>query len=139
MLQTCRSTAHPSTGKTPFELLMNRQVRTNLDHFPTKRHDHDEETRHKDANYKKKIKNDHDRRYHANEHKLRKGDAVVVKRENKRKGQTPYEPYIYLTTRVKGTQIKATRIKDERKMCEDASKLKQSNSIKSAIQKKKKR
>ena len=114
-------------------------MRTNIDHFPTKRHDQDQETRHKDANYKKKIKEYNDRCYRANEHNLRKGDAVVVKRVNKRKGQTPYEPYIYLTTRVKGTQIKATRIKDERKMCEDASKIKQSNSNKSAIQKKKKR
>ena len=136
MLQAYRSTPHPATGKTPFELLMNRQVRTNLDHFPTKTHDQDQETRHKDENYKKKIKEYHDRCYHANEHNLRKGDAVVVKRENKRKGQTPYEPYIYLITRVNGSQIEATRIKDERKICRDASKFKQLNTIKPATQEK---
>ena len=52
------------------------------------------------------------------------GDAVVVKRENKRKVQTPYEPYIYIITQVKGSQISAKRVKDERIICRDASKFK---------------
>ena len=58
------------------------------------------------------------------EHTFKRGDAVVVKRENKRKGQTPYEPYVYLITQVKGSQIEAVRVKDERKICRDASKFK---------------
>ena len=48
----------------------------------------------------------------------------MVKSENKRKAQTPYEPYIYIITHIKGSQIDAKRIKDERTICRDASKLK---------------
>ena len=35
MLQGYRQTPHPATNVTPYQLLMNRQVRTKLDHFPT--------------------------------------------------------------------------------------------------------
>ena len=35
MLQAYRSTPHPATKTEPYELLMNRQVGTKLDHFPT--------------------------------------------------------------------------------------------------------
>ena len=52
------------------------------------------------------------------------GDTLVLKRENKRKAQTPYEPYIYIIACIKGPQIEAKRIKDERTICRDASKFK---------------
>lgn len=35
MLQAYRSTPHPATKETPYELMMNRQVRTKIEHFPT--------------------------------------------------------------------------------------------------------
>lgn len=38
MLQAYRSSPHPATKKPPYELLMNREVKTKLDHFPTKSH-----------------------------------------------------------------------------------------------------
>ena len=45
MLQAYRSSPHPATKKTPYELLMNREVRTKLDHFPTTTHVNDQEVR----------------------------------------------------------------------------------------------
>ena len=66
----------------------------------------------------------HDKRHNTKKHTLTIGDAVVLKRENKRKAQTPYEPYIYIIACIKGSQIEAKRIKDERTICRDASKFK---------------
>jgi hypothetical protein len=80
--------------------------------------------RENDSNYKSKCKEYHDKRHKTKTHKLKAGDAVLVKCENKCKGQTPYEPYIYVVTEIKGSQINAKRIKDGRKICRDASKFK---------------
>ena len=103
---------------------MNREVRTKLDHFPTTTHVNDQEVRANDRSYKEKCKEYHDNRHNTKKHTLQIGDVVVVKRENKRKAQTPYEPYIYIITYIKGSQIQAKRIKDERTICRDASKFK---------------
>ena len=46
-----------------------------------------------------------------------------MKREIKRKGQTPYEPYVYIITETKGSQIIAKREKDDRTIRRDASKF----------------
>ncbi|KAK3745368.1 hypothetical protein QZH41_001397 [Actinostola sp. cb2023] len=130
MLQAYRSTPHPATKTPPYQLLMNREVRTKLDHFPTKRHDNDKEVRENDLTYKQRYKEYHDKRHNVKTHTLKNGDAVVVKRENKRKGQTPYEPYIYIVIHTKGSQITAKRIKDERTICRDASKFKPLRTVK---------
>ena len=45
MLQAYRETLHPATGTAPYELLMNRKIRTNLDHYPTEKGNNDEEVR----------------------------------------------------------------------------------------------
>ena len=103
---------------------MNREVRTKLDHFPTTTLINDQEVRANDRSYKEKCKEYHYRRHNAKKHTLKIRDAVVVKSENKRKAQTPYEPYIYIITHIKGSQIEAKRIKDERPICRDASKFK---------------
>ena len=124
MLQAYCSTPHPATKMTPYQLLMNRAVRTRLAHFPTEMHCKDEQVRERDRTYKQKCKEYHDKRNNTKAHTLGVGDAVVVKRENKRKAQTPYEPYIYIVTQVKGSQISAKRVKDERIICRDASKFK---------------
>ena len=124
MLQAYRSTPHPATKETPYKLLMNREVRTKLDHFPTATSPHDERVRENDSHYKTQRKMYHDKRHKTTTHQLRQGDAVVVKHENKRKGQTPYEPYVYIITEVKGSQIIAKREKDDRTIRSDASKFK---------------
>ena len=113
MLQAYRSTPHPATKFPPYQLLMNRQVKTKLDHFPTETQEDDKEVRERDSQYKRKRKEYHDKRHNTTTHTMTPGDAVVVKRENKRKEQTLYEPYIYVVTETKGSQITANRTKDE--------------------------
>ena len=101
---------------------MNREVRTNLDHFPTETHSKDEEIRKSDSAYKQRCKGYHDKRHNTRERNLKA--AVVVKREHRRKAQTPYEPYVYIVTQTKGSKIEAKRIKDGRAICRDASRFK---------------
>ncbi|CAB4043024.1 Transposon Tf2-9 poly [Paramuricea clavata] len=96
-LQAYRSTPHPATKVPPYQLLMNRES---------------------------KCKKYHDKRHKTKTHKLKPGDAALVKRENKRKGLTLHEPYVYVVTEIKGSQMNAKRIKDERKICRDTSKFK---------------
>jgi transposase InsO family protein len=117
MLQAYRSTPHPATKATPYELLINRQVRTKLDHFPVELSPKDKETREMDASYKKKVKQYHDTRHNSKRHKFQIGNAVVVKREKKRKTETIYKPYIYIITDIKGSTIFARRISDGKTIC----------------------
>jgi hypothetical protein len=63
MLQAYISAPHPATNKTPYELLMNRMVRTTLDHHPTEQHENDEEVRKKDSIYKQRLKDYNDKRH----------------------------------------------------------------------------
>ena len=109
MLQAYRETPHPATGTAPYELLMNRAIRTRLDHYPTERASRDEEIRRKDSKYKEKLKYYHDRRHRAKKHKFKAGEAVLLKCDKKRKGDTPFEPYIYIATKVIGSTIHARR------------------------------
>ena len=117
MLQAYRSTPHPATKIAPYQLLMNRQVRTKLDHFPTEISPKDDIVRRNDQQYKEKTKRNHDKRHRIKEYKLKIGDAVIVKREKKKKGETPYEPYIYVITKIKGSMVTAKRMNDEKTKC----------------------
>ena len=96
MLQAYRSTLHPATKETPYELMMNRQIRTKIEHFPISTSSKDKDVRIKDSKYKEQVKKYHDKRRQTREHKIKIGDAVVVKRERKRKVETPYETYIHI-------------------------------------------
>ena len=79
MLQAYRSTPHPATKSTPYELLMNRQVRTKIDHSPTETSPKDDTVRRIDQQYKEQAKRNHDKRHRSKEYKLKTGDAVIVK------------------------------------------------------------
>ena len=83
-----------------------------------------EEVKKNDETYKQKRKQYHDKRHRVKTHTIKCGDAVVIKREKKRKKHTPYEPYIYIVTSVKGSTICARRVKDGKEKCRDASKVK---------------
>ena len=124
MLQAYRSTPHPATKSTPYELLMNRQVRTKIDHFPTETSPKDDAVRRNDQQYKEKAKRNHDKRQRSKEYKLKTGDAVIVKREKKKKGETPYEQYVYVITKIKGTMVTAEGIKNGKTKCRDISRFK---------------
>ena len=123
-LQAYRATPHPATKTTPYELLMNRQVRTKLVHYPTEQSPQDHEVRNRDELYKKKVKSNHDKRHRSKQHTFKIGDAAVVKRERKRKAETPFEPYIYIITEIRGSTIHAKRVNDGKTICRDTSKVK---------------
>ena len=103
---------------------MHRQVRTRLEHFPTEVHITQEEVKKNDETYKQKRKQYHDKRHRVKTHTIKCGDAVLIKRQKKRKKHTPYEPYIYIVTSVKGSTIRARRVKDGKEKCRDTSKVK---------------
>lgn len=124
ILQAYRQTPHPATKASPYELLINRQVRTRLEHFNTKIQIPNEELRKNDEVYKQRLKQYHDKRHRVKKHALRCGDAVLIKRERKRKAETPYEPHIYTVICIKGSTIIARRNKDGKTTCRDASKVK---------------
>ena len=71
MLQACK------TKIAPCELLINREVRTKLDHFPTEISPKDDIVRRNDQEYKEKAKRNHDKRHRTKEYKLKIGDAVI--------------------------------------------------------------
>ncbi len=54
MLQAYRQTPHPATKSAPYEVLMHRQVRTRLEHFPTEVHITQSEVKRNDEIYKQK-------------------------------------------------------------------------------------
>ena len=45
MFQAYRETPYAATGTAPYELLMNREIRTRLDHYPRERSNREEEIR----------------------------------------------------------------------------------------------
>ena len=124
MLQAYRSTPHPATESTPYELLMNRQVRTKIDHFPTETSPKDDAVRRNDQQYKEIAKRNHDKRHRSKEYKLKTSDAVIVKREKKKKGETSYEQYLYVITKIKGAMVTAKRMMDGKTKCKDISRFK---------------
>ena len=75
------------------------------------------------SKYKEEAKRNHDKRHQSKEYKLKTGDAVIVKREKKKKGETPYEQYIYMI-KIKGTMVTAKRMKDGKTKCRDISRFK---------------
>ena len=123
MLQAYRDTPHPATKETPYELMMNREIRTKLEHFPSSTPTQDQEVRGNDRKYKERIKQYHDKRHRATELHLEIGQAVIVKRDKKRKAETPYDPHIYVVTQVKGSTIIAKRLTDGKRICRDKSKF----------------
>lgn len=81
MLQAYRSINHQATKMTPYYLVMNKGVRTRLEYFPT------------ETTIAEMSKSEHQT---TPRNTLKMGNAVIVKHENKNKGQNQYEPYIYI-------------------------------------------
>ena len=80
--------------------------------------------RRNDQQYKEKAKRNHDKRHRSKEYKLKTGHAVIVKREKKREGETPYEQYVYVITKIKVTIVTAERMKDGKTKCRNISRFK---------------
>ena len=108
-LMQYRNTPHPSTGKTPSELMFNRVVRTRL---PTARKTMStevvQEAREKDKQERLKRKEVRDKRKTAQEKTVKPGDKVLVA-QRKTTTKPPFDPNPYTIMEVKGTQVTVER------------------------------
>lgn len=84
MLEAYHETPHPATGTAPYELLLNRAIRTRPDHYPTERACRDEVVRKGDSKYQEKLKSYHDRR-HRTQVQSQRGGSPEMGRETKRR------------------------------------------------------
>ena len=135
MLMGYRSTPHPATKVTPYRALMNRDIRTKIDHenIIAKQVQESQETTstnkidEHDQEYKKKMKE------YADKNTVKRhfviGDHVLVKQPKKHKLSTAYEPRFYVITEINGSSIKARRISDNKMIHRDASHFKLANAL----------
>ena len=104
-----RNTPHPSTKKTPSELMMNRTVRTKVPALivPSTAVNHQEaQLNDTKARQKQKVYADKHRR--AKQQDVKVGDKVLLW-QKKTTTKQPYDPDPYVVTKVIGTQITGER------------------------------
>ena len=130
MLTGYRSTPHPATGVPPYEALMNRQIRTKLDHQARECNENPRDTAidKRDEKYKDKIKQNAENR-NTKEHNFLVGDHVLLKQKKRNKWSTAFEAAFYRVARIDGSSIAAKRITDGREVYRDASQFKIANSL----------
>ena len=131
MLTGYRSSPHPATNITPYEALMNRQVRTKLDH--QRRDEGTENTQdmlinNKDREYKDKLKRNAENK-NTRRHNFIIGDYVLLRQTKRNKWSTAYKPTFYTIYRINGSTIAARRVTDGREICHDASHFKLANAV----------
>jgi len=132
MLMGYRSTPHPATQVSPYRALMNREVRTKIDHENTIARDivQSDTTGNmdqRDMEYKLKMKQYSDK--HSLERHFIVGDLVLVRQPKRHKLSTAYEPAFYTIVEVRGSSIRARRLQDNREVYRDASHFKLANTI----------
>ena len=107
MLTGYRSTPHPATVVTPYEALMNRQVRTKLDH-QTRESNHesacDSAVNKRDKEYKQKTKQNAQNK-NTKQHNFTIGDHVLLKQKKTNKWATAFEPAFYTITQIDGSSM----------------------------------
>ena len=104
-----RNTPHPSTGKTPSELMMGRVVRTRVPQLiKTPKNKSLQEAKQKDRETREKRKEKFDKRKTAKERDIKEGDRVLVA-QKKTTTKPPFDPKPYKVTEVKGSQIVVER------------------------------
>ena len=119
-LMNYRSTPHPSTNVSPFELMFNRKMKTKLPTFsvPTE----DAEVRKRDQNAQLKNKTYGDIKRKAKPCLLQQGDKVLVKQKVQNKLSTPFSHTLGEVIRRKGSMITARF--DGREITRDAAHFK---------------
>ena len=110
-LMQFRATPHSTMKKCPAELLFNRKFNTRLPDLrtnPAKGRKDIKEAREEDRRAKEKMKEYKDQKRGVKEHKIRKGDSVLLKRKTT-KHCSPYDPEPYKVTATYNTQVQAER------------------------------
>lgn len=82
-LSSYHSSVHSVTGKTPFELMFGRKMKTKIPSLENDMRGIDDEVREKDAMEKQKIKERADEHRHAVESEIEAGDTVLLKNDRK--------------------------------------------------------
>lgn len=123
MLTGYRSTPHPATGITPYEGMMNRNIRTKLDYHNGKsaRTNFDDfGVNEQDKRYKQRAKENAENK-NTKEHNYKINDYVLLKQPKTNKWSTEYEPVFYIIYKINGSSISARRVTDGREICRDSS------------------
>ena len=110
-LMQFRATPHPTTGKSPAELLFGRKYRTKLPDMrqnPAETRTDIIEARAQDQHAKGIMKHYKDRHLYVKDHDIQPGDKVLLKRKSS-KLTSIYDPEPYTATNIWGTQIEAER------------------------------
>lgn len=82
-LSSYHSSIHSVTGKTPFEMMFNRKMRTKLPSLQVDLRGADDEVREHDTTEKQKIKDRADKTRRAVESEIQVGDTVLLKNDQK--------------------------------------------------------
>ena len=121
-LANYRATPHPSTGKSPYQLCMNRTVRIKL---PTiMETTPDTEAMQKDEDSKAKMKAYADQKRQAKPHNLNARDITLVKQRRLNIASPHFEPVPYTILDVKGSMITARRATDQKEVTRNSSHFK---------------
>ena len=111
-LANYRATPHPSAGKSPYELCMNRTVRTKL---PTVRQvSPDAKVVQKDKEAKARMKAYGDLKRQTKPLRLNIGDHVLVKQRTQNKASPRFELVPYTIQDIKDSMITAKRATDQK-------------------------
>ena len=110
-LMAYRATPHPTTGKSPAEMLFGRKFNTNIpdrrQSMATGREDI-QQAREKDRLRKQQMKTYRDAGTNIRPHNIEQGDLILLRRKST-KHQSMYDPEPYLAVAVRGTQITGAR------------------------------
>ena len=108
-LMTYRAAPHKTTGKSPYELMFRRKMKTKLPLIRTRQDTATEkEARERHDTEKLKQKERHDKKHKAMEKDIQQGDKVMIKRK-KTTLDTPWDPEEFTVKEVKGAKLTLAR------------------------------
>ncbi|XP_053390578.1 uncharacterized protein K02A2.6-like [Mercenaria mercenaria] len=131
-LMNYRSTPHPSTGLSPYELMFNRKMKTKLPQFSVFRKD--KYVRERDTKAKMKNKRYADIRRKTKYSTIKPGDKVLVKQNIRNKLDTPFSSSVGKVIPRKGSMVTVQH--NDRTITRDISPFKPVNSFNDSDQRK---
>ena len=104
-----KAAPHKTTGRSPFEIMFNRKMKTKLPQIKKKKESEmDKEIREKHDREKDKQKSYADKKRRNEEKEVKEGDKVLIKR-TKTTTKSPWDPEAYKVKEVKGDRLKLER------------------------------